>query len=65
MVDQPVIRKAKKTLELAVAYNIEKFNVKPILSEVKKINGEEESSVEVKSRLGLIVQAWWVIFLME
>ena len=48
MVDQPVIRKAKKTLELGVAYNIEKSEAEPVLNEVKEIDGENDNRRELK-----------------
>lgn len=48
MVDQPVIRKAKKTLELAVAYSIEKSNAEPVLNEVEEIDGEVDKFSVIK-----------------
>ena len=47
MVDQPVIRKAKTTLELAVAYNIQKDETKRVLNELKDIDRETDGGLEV------------------
>ena len=40
MVDQPVIQKAKKTLELGVAYNIEKSEAEPVLMRTRTSMGK-------------------------